>query len=101
MKTYYMVLLNAGPNRNQPEQEQAEIMKGHLAHLTAMHEQGKLRIAGPLLTDTVSTRGICIYAVESAEEALRLANQDPAIKAGRLVAQIWPVMMDKESCLGD
>lgn len=94
MKTYYMVFLKRGPERNQDSATTAKIMEGHLAHLTRMNQSGKMDLAGPFLDDG-EIRGICVYNVASLEEAKQLAEEDPAVKAGRLVIEIHPWMSAK------
>lgn len=89
MRQYVLVLLKAGENRSQSTEEAAEIQKGHLAHLAKMEELGFLVMAGPL-GDSDELRGICVYNVNSVEKVRELVDQDPAIKAGRLVAEIHP-----------
>lgn len=98
MKTYYMVFLNKGPKRDQDSTTAMQIQKEHLAHLTKMAEEGKMVIAGPFL-DEGDTRGICIYSVESLEEARKLAEADPAVKSGRLVVEVRPWMSQKGAAL--
>lgn len=98
MKTYYMVFLNKGPKRDHDSTTVMQIQKEHLAHLTKMAEEGKMVIAGPFL-DEGNTRGICIYSVGSLEEAKKLAEADPAVKAGRLVVEVRPWMSQKGATL--
>lgn len=89
MRQYVFVLLKTGPNRNQSEAEVTEIQRGHLAHLAKMEELGYLVVAGPMGDDT-ELRGICVYNVNDVEKVKELVNEDPAIKAGRLIAEIHP-----------
>jgi uncharacterized protein len=89
MKTYYLVFLKKGPDRTQDSVAVEKLQTQHLAHLTKMYNEGKMDVCGPLLDDG-DIRGICIYNVATKEEALQLANEDPMIKAGRLVAEIHP-----------
>lgn len=98
MKVYYLVLLKKGPQRNQDSVTAKEIQEGHMAHLDRMYSEGKLDLAGPLMEDG-DIRGICVYNVQSEEEARTLAEQDPAIRAGRLVAEIHPWYAMKGSSL--
>ena len=51
MKTYIMVFLKKGPNRTHPKEEAAKIQEGHMAHLTKMHQEGILLMAGPFMDD--------------------------------------------------
>lgn len=85
--TYYLALLRAGPHRSQPEAEAERIQAAHLAHLNALTQAGKRVAGGPFLHDGV-LRGMSVYAV-SLDEARRLANADPAVKAGRLVVDFY------------
>jgi uncharacterized protein YciI len=98
LKTYYLVFLKKGPNRSQDSVTAAEIQKGHLAHMDKMHAEGKLDIAGPLL-DGGEIRGIVILNVRTAEEAKAITEMDPAVKAGRLIAEIHPWMCKPGSVL--
>jgi uncharacterized protein YciI len=91
MEQYQFGLLKRGPNwtaTRTPETE--EIQKGHMANISKMAELGKLMVAGPM-GDNGDLRGIFIFKA-SKEEATALANQDPAIKSGRLVLELHPWM---------
>ncbi len=87
MKSYFMVFLKSGPNRTQDSATSATIQKNHLAHIDNMYKAGKLCMAGPFL-DKNDIKGICIYNTATKEEAVTLANQDPAVQAGRLIVEI-------------
>lgn len=98
MKTYYFGFLKSGPNRTQSEEETQKLQKEHLNHLKKMADDGKLAIAGPFL-DNSEFRGVLIFNTETQEEAEKLANSDPAVKAGRLIVEIKPWMAAKGTCL--
>ena len=99
MKTYYMVFLKRVHNRPVLDSAKAaEIQKAHINHLDRMAAEGKLCIAGPFMDDK-EVRGICIYTTETMEEALTLANSDPAVKAGRLTIECRPWFGMKGSML--
>ncbi len=87
MQKYFMVFLKSGPKRSQKKEEAMEIQKKHMAHLQKMAEMGKTSIAGPFAGDG-DIRGIVVYNTATAEEARRLAEADPAVKAGRLVVEV-------------
>lgn len=89
MKKYFMVLLKAGSERGQSQQEAMEIQKQHLAHINWMAKQGYVDIAGPFADDG-EIRGILVMRVPTLERAQELAAMDPAVKAGRLVMEIHP-----------
>jgi uncharacterized protein YciI len=89
MESYQLVLLKRGP-RWTPEVTPAlkELQEQHLAHLSRLGNEGKIVVAGPFSDQKdVSVRGACIYRVGSVDEARALAEQDPAVKAGRLAVE--------------
>ena len=60
MTTYYMIFLLKGDAWTPGESpEHQKLQEQHLAHFKAMHEAGKLVIAGPFL-DGQAIRGICV-----------------------------------------
>ena len=67
-----------------------ELQDAHLAHLAALHEAGHLLAAGPLRDERL--RGLSLFRVD-AERARELAEQDPAVKAGRFSIEIIPWMV--------
>lgn len=70
------------------EVELEELQERHLAHLAAMGERGAIAASGPFVNQTdESLRGLCVYTVP-AEEARRLAEQDPSVKARRLAVDV-------------
>jgi uncharacterized protein YciI len=71
-----------------PEPELERIQAGHLANLAALRAAGKLLAAGPFSEQPdESLRGLCIFAT-SIEEARELMSRDPAVRAGRLEADL-------------
>lgn len=62
----------------------------HLGHFRKMHAAGYLKVAGPIDSDD-EIAGICLYQADSLEQAQRLAEDDPAVRAGRFVvrAMTW------------
>lgn len=89
MKQYYLVLLKRGPNQDTASATVKPLMQAHLAHLTRMYEEGKMSLCGPLMVDH-DIRGICVYNIDDKEEVRRLAESDPAVRAGRLVVEVLP-----------
>jgi uncharacterized protein YciI len=56
----------------------------HLAFLQSKYDEGVMLASGPLTDqDDESWRGICVYTVP-ADEARRLAAEDPWVQAGRM-----------------
>ena len=90
MTTYQVAFLRKGPAWTPGDTpELQELQKGHMANIQKMAETGKLLIAGPF-SDGGDLRGMFIFRVDTLEEAKALADQDPAVKAGRLVLEWHP-----------
>lgn len=85
---FTLVLLKRPPQAPKLEEKQLEeLQKQHLAHLGKMREQGKMVIAGPFSDQRdPAYRGACIYRLPI-EEARKLAESDPMVKAGRLAVE--------------
>jgi uncharacterized protein YciI len=65
------------------------IQAEHLAYLAALREAGHIVTNGPVLDHPDgSVRGLTFFRVGSLEEARRLAEDDPAVRAGRLVVDV-------------
>lgn len=71
------------------DKELEELQAGHMANMGKMEEAGKLIVAGPFGDDT-EYRGILILDTETIEEAKKMVEMDPAIKAGRMRAEYHP-----------
>ena len=97
MKTYQMVFLYKGPNRDQDSTETMRIQEEHMANIQRLGDEGKLIVAGPFLDDK-DLRGIFVFDSESEEEVKDLIETDPAIIAGRLRYEIHPWMTAKGTC---
>ena len=85
--SYFIVFLISGTNHSSVGQAELEDLQAkHLAHLGKLHEAGYALVAGPFGEQTdESWRGLVIFRGDlSREKVLELANNDPAVKAGRL-----------------
>ena len=89
MKKYVMAFLKSGPNRLQDSAARMQLQMAHLKNITRLANEGKLVVAGPFLDDQ-PIRGIFIFNVETLEEAKKLTETDPAIKAGTLIMELHP-----------
>jgi uncharacterized protein YciI len=90
MTTYYVAFLQKGPAWSAEETpERAKIQEGHMANIRKMAETGKLLVAGPF-TDDGDLRGLFVFRTGTLEEAKAMAEQDPAVKAGRLRLEWHP-----------
>ena len=86
LESYQLVVLQRPEHpRDYPADKLEEIQKAHIAHLRELAKAGKLLVAGPLGDQPDPRwRGLGLFRVESLAEAKRLAEEDPAVKAGRL-----------------
>jgi uncharacterized protein len=89
MRKFWLLSYLSGGNRSQDAATAQQIQQGHMAHLSTLYNTGKSCVAGP--TDGQGeVRGFVVFTVATLEEAIYLARQDPAVKAGRLRFQIEP-----------
>jgi uncharacterized protein YciI len=89
IRKYWFVMLLKGPVRNQDSATAAKIQKGHMDNMDKMYYDGKLKVAGPF-GDGKDWQGIFIFDCATKEEVEALLKTDPAIAAGRLIADIRP-----------
>jgi uncharacterized protein YciI len=87
---FQMALLRKGPKWSAEQtKETMQLHQEHVAYVTSLLESGKAMIAGPL-SDETDLRGLYIFRSQSADDAKAWAENDPAVKAGRLVAEMHP-----------
>lgn len=89
MDHYVVGILRRGPNTSQSKEEAQKIQEAHLAHIQKMASTGKLIVAGPFTANNQDARGMFIFKA-TPEEAKALSMEDPAVKAGRLVLDLYP-----------
>ena len=89
IRQYWFVMLLKGPNRNQDSATAATIQSGHLANITRLYNEGKIKVAGPF-GDDGDWLGLFIFDCPSKEEVEKLLKTDPAVAAGRLNYDIRP-----------
>ncbi len=59
----------------------------HFNRLKVMLAEGRLVLAGPCEDEAF---GVVIFSAESRDEAERIMNDDPAVKAGLMTAELHP-----------
>ena len=89
IRQYWFVMLLKGPVRNQDSMMAAQIQKGHMANITALYNDGKIKVAGPF-GDDGNWQGIFIFDCSTKAEVEQLLKKDPAITSGRLIYDIRP-----------
>lgn len=91
MKNYVFCILKTGPNDSKVKgKERDDIFAGHFANIGRLAEAGQLAIAGPFGDNDKSYRGLFIFNVTTVDEARKLVETDPTVKAGVLVAELTP-----------
>lgn len=86
---YWLLMLSIGPTGDQSEDEVDTIQVAHLRHMFTLRGRGQLIMFGPI-QDVDPLRGIGVLTVETLAEAEALMADDPAVLAGRLVADVRP-----------
>ena len=80
------LLMIPGPTPVPEGEKRTEMFRGHFANMERLAAEGKLAYAGPL--DGVDGwRGLFIFAVSDIEEARQLAETDPVLVNGEMVAE--------------
>jgi uncharacterized protein len=80
---YQLVLLERSATAPDLDEEAAEtLQRQHLGHFVKMRRAGLMTVAGPIRGDD-AIAGICLYRAGTVERARKLAEDDPAVRAGR------------------
>lgn len=91
MKKYVLVILKTGPKDAALKgKERDAVFAGHMANINRLAEEGMLALAGPFEKNDRSYRGLYIFNVANVDEALKLAETDPAVKAGVFIVEATP-----------
>lgn len=88
MREYYVCFYKSGSKRGQDQETAATIQKAHLAYLDSLYAEELISMVGPFGGELEGMQGMVIYKTPSIEKARSYANSDPAVKAGRLVADM-------------
>ena len=90
MTTYWVAFLKKGPQWSpQVTEETKRIQAGHMANIKKMADTGKLVLAGPF-SDNGDLRGMFVFQGGTEAEYKAMAQDDPAVKSGRLVLEWHP-----------
>lgn len=90
LEEFELVLLRrpAAP-RDYDEGTLERIQREHLDYLASLRAAGQVVVNGPVLDQPdESLRGLTFFRVGSLDEARRLAEADPAVRAGRLEVEV-------------
>ena len=89
IRQYFFVMLTAGKDRSQDSATAARIQAGHMANISRLYKEGKLKVAGPF-GDGGNWIGLFIFDCASKAEVEQLLQTDPAVRSGRLAYDIRP-----------
>ncbi|MCU0374351.1 MAG: YciI family protein [Chitinophagaceae bacterium] len=90
MRSYVMAILKTGPNQAATPLQTDSLFKGHMTNMGLLEKAGKLVVAGPFGKNSDGYRGIFILNTATLDEAKKMVDTDPAIKAGLLKADLIP-----------
>ena len=89
MKKFVFVILKTGTNESTDKVLKDSCFTGHMNNIDRLVKEKKLIVAGPMLKNNKSYRGIFILDVHTMEEANTLLETDPAIKANFLEPELY------------
>lgn len=89
MKKYVLVILKTGSNTTEDKKIKDSLFAGHMDNINRLVKINKLVVAGPLVKNERTYRGIFILDVKTFEEANALLDTDPAIKEKLLAAELY------------
>ena len=90
LEAFELVLLRRPADApDYPDEELERIQAEHLAYHARLRESGHIVTNGPVQGQPDPTlRGLTFYRTGSVAESRRLAEDDPAVRAGRLTVEI-------------
>lgn len=89
MRKFVFVILKRGKIKFTDPKEKTALLDGHMKNMGRLADEGKLVLAGPFFGDQ-DMRGIFVFNVTTIEEAQRLVETDPSIKAGMFEVEMTP-----------
>ena len=89
MKKFVFVILKTGSNESTDKVLKDSCFSGHMNNINRLVEEKQLIVAGPMVKNEKSYRGIFILDVPTIEEAEGLLQTDPAIKAKFLEPELF------------
>lgn len=97
-RQYCLRLYKAGPHRDQSPEDQEQIQAAHQRYLFQLKAESKLLVSGPVIDDPV-LKGVAIFNTTDIDQVRQLCEGDPAVRAGRLVYEIYPWFGIPGDCL--
>jgi uncharacterized protein len=90
LEAFELVFLRRPPDPPEYDEETLDRIQGeHLAYLAGLRDSGVIVTNGPVIDQPdEALRGLAFYCTGSLADARALADQDPAVRAGRLVIEV-------------
>jgi uncharacterized protein YciI len=73
-----------------PTDQEAAIMSQHFNYLKSLTDQGIMLLFGRTQNSDARTFGLAIFRAESQDKARSIMNNDPAVKEGVMLAELYP-----------
>lgn len=73
-----------------PTADEQRIVGEHFDYLSGLLERGVLVLAGRTLTTDERSFGIVVFRAPTEEQAQRIVENDPAVRAGVMRAELFP-----------
>jgi uncharacterized protein len=89
MKSYYLVILKTGKNKNKDKAAISKAFSGHMQNIKSLAAEGKLIVAGPISKNRKNYRGIFILNAGNETEAMEMLLADAAIREKYLEPEIY------------
>lgn len=90
MKQYVLAILKTGSNTTTDKEKLNAYFRGHMENIGRLAKEGKLVVAGPLGKNDKNYRGIFILDAKTVEEAQKMVETDPAVKAKVFEVELYP-----------
>ena len=90
---YEITLFDQFKHRTMWSEREQQIQKAHLAYLDSLTQAGRLEIAGIVDQGLEEQTGLIILTTSSYEEAQRIVQEDPSVKAGMMSARLRPIQV--------
>jgi len=90
MKQYVLAILKTGSNTTTDKEKLNQYFRGHMENIGKLAKEGKLVVAGPLGKNDNNYRGIFILNTKTIEEARKMVETDPAVKAKVFDVELYP-----------
>ena len=89
MKKYILVILKTGSFSTNNNALTDSLFMGHMENINRLAEAGKLIVAGPIVKNDKTYRGIFILNAKTFEEANEYLTKDPAIQQKLLEPELY------------